>query len=333
MANDKIVSTTDGLKTVLAALKAREKMLRACLPKHLTPERWFGVVSRSIQNNPKLLQCTGKSLMACIFQSAQLGLECDGVTKESYLIPYKVRGTLVCQLIPGYPGYLKLVRNSGQLLNMATAAVWEKDVFDFEYGTNAFLRHKPNPERPSRDEVPSAYWCKVDLLGGGNQFEVMFPWQIYEIRDKSPAYRYAISEKRSDTPWIEHLPEQGRKTVLIRVCKMLPKSTEMLRAIRMEEQAETGEEQDFDFTDITAEEIGGDDEPIPQGSTAGSGGSKLDQLTDSARTKSGTTQPAPASSAQQQQQGPATVKSEKYADSEASPFTTGELSKDKLPLA
>jgi recombination protein RecT len=289
MSNGQLVPLNQGIKNVLTTLKAREKQLKSALPKYITVERWIGIVSRSIQNNPKLLQCTEKSLYSCIFQAAQLGLECDGVMHEAYLIPYKVKGVEVVTLIPGYPGYLKLVRNSGQLASIATAAVWKKDLFEFEYGTDSYLKHIPSPDPPEENEQPIAFYCVARLKDGSKQFEVMWPWQVNRIRDNSSAYKNAVAYKRTDTPWIEHYDEQGRKTALIRVCKMLPKSTEMARAIRMEEQANAGEPQEFDFMDIVAEDISEANEPAKEGKQLAAPLTKLDALANADKAKQAAT--------------------------------------------
>jgi recombination protein RecT len=279
MAGGQIVPFKDAYKNVMTAMKQREKQFKSVLPAYIPVSKWFGVISRSIQNNPKLLECSDTSLIACLFQAAQLGLECDGVTREAYLVPFKVRGKLTVTLIPGYPGYLKLVRNSGLVGSIMTQPVWAKDTFEYELGTTPYIKHKRSPEPPAEGEEPICFYSTGTLKDGSVQFEIMFPWEIKQVRDGSQAYKYAISQNRTDTPWIEDYVEMAKKTVFIRLSKWLPKSTEMSQALRMDGQAERGEEQDFgEFMDITAESV---EEKEPEKIEAGAGeslGGKLGDL-------------------------------------------------------
>jgi len=267
-----IVPFKEKVKAAMTYFKKCEKQLKTTLPSYITPERWLSVVMRSIQKTPKLLDCTQKSLISAIFQAAQLGLECDGAMGEAYLIPY---GKDVV-LVPGYPGLLKLVRNTGQLSTIATGAVYEDDEFEFEYGLNPFLKHIPSSNKPGND--PVAYWCAAKLKDGSVHFEVMWPWQVNEIMEKSAGYKAAKKYNKKDNPWIANKAEMGRKTVLRRVTKMLPKSNDLARAIELSDQAEAGETQTIDISDfVTIPEIPEDGN--------GDNGPSLDSLVDAAQTK------------------------------------------------
>jgi recombination protein RecT len=288
--SQQIVPFKQKVQSVMGLLKAREKQFAIALPKYISVDRWMGVVSRSIQKTPQLLDCTQESFLGAVMQAAQLGLECDGVTGEAYLIPFKNRVTL----IPGYNGLLKLVRNTRQLATIATAAVYEDDEFSFEYGINASLKHVPSRTEPTKD--PIAYWCAAKLVDGSFQFEVMFDWQVLRIRDRSASYKAAKQFGKS-TPWDTDLAEMGRKTVLRRVCKSLPKSTEMARAMRLVDQEEAGEEQDFDFVDVAAEQLS--DEPVPAAE------SKLDKLVELEKAKAAQQEPTKEPPAPKQGPAPA----------------------------
>jgi recombination protein RecT len=317
MADGQIVQFKDQYKNVMVAMKKREGQFKSLLPSYIPVDKWFGVISRSIQNNPKLLECTESSLIGCLFQAAQLGLECDGVTREAYLVPFRVKGKMTCTLIPGYPGYLKLIRNSALVGSIMTQAVWAKDEFDYELGTTPFIKHKRSPEPPQKDEEPICFYSTATLKDGSVQFEIMFPWEVKEIRDGSQGYRYIISQGRTDTPWIEDFVEMAKKTVFIRLSKWLPKSTEMSRALQLNMQADEGQEQDFStFMDITAETV--EPEAIPEKTGTGS---KLDELAKANQSKAG--------KAKEQTQAPNPEDKEpnkpgpSYADSEPDPTKPG----------
>ena len=60
--------------------------------------------------------------------------------------PYKNNkkgGALEVQLIPGYRGLMKLVEQSSRARITPPMAVYENDVFTYQYGDKQFLKHTP----------------------------------------------------------------------------------------------------------------------------------------------------------------------------------------------
>jgi len=94
-------------------------------------------VIMSIERLPELLNCSPQSIMNAATTAAVLGLECDGVTGQGFLIPYK--GVATFQI--GYKGYNTLAARAGYTIN--GGVVREGDEFDFQLGTGGFVRHKP----------------------------------------------------------------------------------------------------------------------------------------------------------------------------------------------
>src|SRR5215472_6358831 len=79
----------------------------------LTAPRLIRSVLVSVERNPKLMHCTRQSLFNAAMSAACLGLECDGVTGQAFLIPFEVRGTPTAQLVIGYKGYNTMAARSG----------------------------------------------------------------------------------------------------------------------------------------------------------------------------------------------------------------------------
>ncbi len=240
-----ITTTKDKINSVRAMLEKSKAQMALALPKHLSVDRMTRVAMTSIQKTPKLLECTPQSLIAAIIQCAQLGLEPDGVTGESYLVPYKT----TCQLIPGYKGLIKLARQSGQLSTISARAVYEHDKFDYAYGLNEKLEHTPTQ---SDDPGKLAYvYAVAKLKDGGTQFEVMAVREINAIRSRSRA--------ADSGPWVTDFVEMAKKTVLRRLCKMLPASVELSRAVALDERVDAGLDQelgdifDGEFSEVAQE--------------------------------------------------------------------------------
>ena len=78
----------------------------------------------------------------------------------------------------------------------------------------------------------AAEYAVARLKDGGYQFEVMSRAEIEQVRKKSKA--------GSSGPWVEHWDEMAKKTVLRRLCKLLPSSIELARAVAMDEATDAG---------------------------------------------------------------------------------------------
>lgn len=218
------------IDTVRSALEKMKPQLAMALPKHITQDRLVRVALTCIQNTPKLLECDKTSLYSAIMTCAQLGLEPDGVLGHAYLIPY---GNKV-QFIPGYKGLLALARNSGDVVSISAHEVREHDRFEYEYGLNEVLTHKPAHDE--RGEI-TCFYAYAKFKDGGHHFDVMSLQEVEEIRDKSQGYQAAKRFKK-ESPWDTHFVEMGRKTLIRRIAKYLPLNVQ--RAAAIEDYADMG---------------------------------------------------------------------------------------------
>lgn len=196
------------------------------LPTHMTPDRMARVALTACQRTPQLLDCDVKSVIGAVMQASQLGLEPDGVLGHAYLVPYKGQ----CQLIVGYRGLIDLTRRSGQVSTIYARIVYKGDDYDFAYGLEPTLRHVPSDADDPGPMVAVYAVCR--LRDGGVQYEWMWKRQVDLIRKRSPA--------GNGGPWVTDYEEMAKKTVLRRLCKMLPVSVELTKASNLDELAEAG---------------------------------------------------------------------------------------------
>lgn len=187
--------------------------ITAVLPKQMNPERLSRIALNVIRTNPKLLTCDINSLMGGVLEAAKLGLE-PGLMGQCYLVPYGREATFII----GYKGLIDLVRRSGQVSTIEARTVFEKDVFEFEYGLESKLVHKP--ALVNKGEA-IAYYAVAKLDGGGSSFIVMSVQEIEQYRDK-----YSKSKKFG--PWVNEFDAMARKTCLRQLIKYLPISVEHL---------------------------------------------------------------------------------------------------------
>ena len=237
----------------IRALLAREdvkKQLGMAIPKHLSVDRLLRVAMTSIQRNPRLLDCTPQSLLACVMTCAQLGLEPDGFTGQAYLVPFRNKGTLEAQLIPGYRGLLALTRRSGEVMSVQSQVVYQKDQFTLKYGLQETLDH--TPADGDRGDPRGAYVI-FKYKDGSHSFDYMSSNDIEKIR--------ARSKSPDDGPWVTDWPEMAKKSVIKRHSKLAPMSIEFQRATALEDRFHAGESQmdllteNGDAIDVQPEEV------------------------------------------------------------------------------
>jgi recombination protein RecT len=219
----------------LQGLLTRHKdQIEMALPKHLSADRMLRVALTAATTNPALLKCDARSIAACIVQAAILGLEPNTPLGEAYLIPFKG----LCQLVPGYKGLLKLVRNSGELVMVNAQEVRQNDTFDFEDGLDPCLRHKRAPGGPKERGPVVAYWAGAVLKSGGRQFVVL-------MKEEVEAHAKKYSKAFNNGPWQTEFDQMALKTCLRKLCKFLPASVEAQTACSLDEQEEVGVRQQF----------------------------------------------------------------------------------------
>lgn len=193
--------------------------IQSVLPKHVTAERMSRIALNVIRSNPKLLECNINSLMGGVMEASKLGLE-PGLMGQCYLIPFKNNKTnqMEAQFIVGYKGLIDLVRRSGQLSTIEAREVHANDEFDFEYGLDDKLYHKPKLNE--RGDV-IAYYAKARMKDGGYSFLVMSVEEMQKFRDKH-------AKAKNFGPWKDEFDAMAKKTVLRQLIKYLPISIENL---------------------------------------------------------------------------------------------------------
>lgn len=238
------VAADAGIGNVKAFFESQKSTLAAVLPKHVGADRMLKIALGALRTTPKLMQARTDTLLGAIIQCAQLGLEPNTPLGHAYLIPFENRskGITEVQIVFGYKGLIDLARRSGQIVSIATHEVREHDHFEYEYGLDEKLVHRPCLTG-DRGAV-TAFYAVAKLVGGGYAFEVMSRGDVETIRNESQGWKTAVRFKKEESsPWGAHFVEMGRKTVLRRLFKFLPVSIELATAATLDSQAAVGETQ------------------------------------------------------------------------------------------
>ncbi len=234
------VAETGGSKPrpVTTAKELREYLekhigtIRDVAAKAISPERMVRIVVAAATKSPLLIKCDPLTTLRSCAKAAELGLEIEGGLGEAYLVPYwsNKRSCYEAQCIPGYRGLIKLARRSGEISKIEAHVVYSRDFFEFEYGTDEHLTHRPVLDDRG---TPIAYYSQAVLKDGVKQFEVMSFAQVTAIKNRSKA--------KDEGPWVTDFDEMGRKTTVRRLSKYLPMSVALAEALELQAKTEAGD--------------------------------------------------------------------------------------------
>ena len=208
-------------------VKALTPELKKALPSAITPERFTRIALSALNNTPQLQQCTPMSFIAALLNAAQLGLEVNTPLGLAYLIPYKNKGQLECQFQMGYKGLITLAYRNGNMQTIQAQTVYENDEFEFEYGLNPKLIHRPATS--DRGE-PVYFYGLFKTQNGGYGYSCMSKEDM-----DSFARTYSKAFGSSYSPWQTNYEEMAKKTVIKQALKYAPISTEFQRALSTDE--------------------------------------------------------------------------------------------------
>lgn len=224
--NEKPVKLTKNM-SMPDMVKAMMPEIRKALPSVITPERFTRIALSALNNTPALQQCSPMSFIASLLNSAQLGLEPNTPLGQAYLIPYKNKGQMECQFQIGYKGLIDLAYRNGQMQTIQAQAVYENDLFEYEYGLEPKLVHKP--AYSDRGEITYFYGL-FKTVNGGFGFSVM---SKADMDNYARTYSKAFASDYS--PWKTNYEEMAKKTVIKQALRYAPIKTDFQRALSTDE--------------------------------------------------------------------------------------------------
>lgn len=228
LAKAKTKGTMEGLKDadISSVLATYKSQIAASIPKHLTPERMIQMSATLIARNPKIAECSAKSLLGAVMQASVLGLPPIDSLGYCYFVPY---GKEV-QLQIGYRGYIALARRSGELAKIYAEAVFSNDVFEYERGLEPKLIHKPYLQG-QRGEFRCVY-AVYHLKSGFSDFVVLSKEDVEGFRRRSP-----MQKGEAAGVWKSDYVAMAKKTAIRRLTPYLPLQVDDLeRAVNSDDR-------------------------------------------------------------------------------------------------
>lgn len=210
----------------------QEREVAVALPPHIPVERFMRVVMTAVSGNPDLMNADRRSLFESAMKAAQDGLLPDGRDGALVIFNAKVKedGRDVyikkVQWMPMVGGILKKIRNSGELLSLSAYVVYENDEFQYTLGDEETIVHRPCLDS-NRGDAKLVY-AIAKTKDGGIYREIMTLKDVEKVR--------AVSKTGKFGPWADWWDEMAKKTVIRRLAKRLPMSSDLDDLIRRDDE-------------------------------------------------------------------------------------------------
>jgi recombination protein RecT len=229
-------TASQSLKNLNEQLAKSKAQLAVALGRNMEVDHFIRVALTVWRMRPDLQECSVVSIMGSLMQAAQLGLDVDGQLGHAYLVPFwnKKAGCKDAQLITGYRGLAMLAERFGKVAGAPEMrAVFEGDDFDYAYGLDQRLIHRP------KGEEDPAKLTNVYTIVRFKDTDV----PLFDVMDRSTVDRHKARSKASSFgPWVTDYVAMAKKTVLRRALKSVPMAVSAQRQVAREEAWEAGVE-------------------------------------------------------------------------------------------
>ena len=236
----KVENVADGYGRVFSV--QLPKLLPKMLPPNASPDRFLRIAWMALQEVPALQGCRPTSYLQAVLQCAQLGLEIGGAKGLAYILPYKGKA----KLIVGYKGLILLGRRAG-LFDWQGRTVRERDAFDYAYGDNPYINHKPlRGSESARGEMTAAY-SVAWLTETHKNFRVLEAEDVLRRREVSQ------SAGGEDSPWNKWAEEMWAKSAMRAHANQLVLDDVLAAALELEDRAAIDEKKYHPLLDFEVE--------------------------------------------------------------------------------
>lgn len=232
-------------------MKTMEGPLKEALPASLSVERFSRMIITNYKATPALMECSMPSILGSALQAAQLGLMI-GILDQAYLVPYsnfkgydgnsKPIVVKEAQLQIGYKGYMELGYRTGKISHIDVEKVYPGDVFDWEKGSNEFIKHKPMGLEQD-ETIPTHYYCIVHLTNGQKKFLVRSYNQIVRHAKKHTNYYGNDGKVNVKSTWHKNFDSMALKTVIRELFKTIQLTTDVMYALSADETIKSVDDQ------------------------------------------------------------------------------------------
>jgi len=227
-------TTAVAVRDMGALIEKNAAALQSFLPDGVTIERVVGLVKLEVYKNPALAACEPASVFDALARICSWGAE---VGREAYLVPFKDRasGTTKCTPVPDYKWLAGLAVRAGGARAIEAHVVYDGEDFEIAYGSEKRITHRPAFSAKGRGVIMGAY--AIAWVGFGQWVAEWIPVEDLE------AHRAKYSKQWSKGPME---PWWAKKTAVLRLIKLLPKSAKMTEVLRVVDDTDAVDTPDSD---------------------------------------------------------------------------------------
>lgn len=183
----------------------------------------FVEATMQLLKSNSLMECSEESILGGILKAAIFGFRLSPELGHCWLVPRKVNGTMVAVFQIGYQGWMELALRSGKVESFDYKMVYEKDMFDYQQGTSAYLNYKAYHNHNNRG-VRTHVWASAVMMSGRVVFDVQPIEEVERRRMNSPNGDGEI--------WHKHYDMMAIRLAMRYLCRLkLPKSALMQEAL------------------------------------------------------------------------------------------------------
>jgi len=210
--------------------------------RYLDTDSLFKLTEMTIIRQPLILQCMqspeGKmSVLNCIMSAKELQLRPGGARAQIHFVPFKKDLVWILTPIIDYRGHIAIIKRTNPGVNFSGEPVHEVDEFDFEDGSNPFIRHIRSRD-PKRDESPLIAAYSVCHPADPKAFKPQKVMLAHEILKRMAVSRGASSDY---SPWKRWPEMMWVKTAHKGLTNIIEGSEEISRALEIDDKGEIGE--------------------------------------------------------------------------------------------
>ncbi|WP_449406058.1 recombinase RecT [Massilia phosphatilytica] len=169
------------------------------------------------------------SVINAVKNIAAIGISLNPAKKQAYLVPRRVGQQQAICLDISYMGLMDLAMATGSIKWAQAELVRANDGFSRgrfdEPPTHTF-----NPFSKDRGEIIGVY-VVVKTADGDYLTHTMEIGEVYDIRDRSEAWKSYVAKKIKSCPWVTDAGEMIKKTCVKQAYKYWPKTERLETAI------------------------------------------------------------------------------------------------------
>lgn len=220
---------SNALTLVIDDIYAQRESFEAVLSdKTLNFEREAGFAIQVISNNDYCLKIAAnnrQSIVNAVTNIAAIGISLNPAKKQAYLVP---RNGAICLDI-SYMGLIDLAMATGSIKWAQAELVRENDAF-MRGRMDELPTHSFNPFSKERGAIVGVY-VVVKTAEGDYLTHTMEIGDVFDIRDRSEAWKAYKSGKTKSCPWVTDSGEMVKKTCVKQAYKYWPKTERLQKAI------------------------------------------------------------------------------------------------------